>query len=743
MECNKDEADRSKAIAEAKFLQHDFVGARKFALKAQQLFPELEGLPQFISALEVHTIAQERLPGGERDWYGILQTDPTADENTIRKQYRKLALLLHPDKNKSVGAEAAFKHLSEAWRVLSDKNRKAAYDTRRHSKASQSSQVAQFKEPWTSSHKYHNIGRPTATNEAQPHQSAPDFRTFWTACPSCKMQFEYQCIYENKNLCCSICYKPFLARQVGAVTGTTLWPPHEKHSFRMGAGAPYHHVNGFVNGIKSSTWSPHKNVAPGQQMKERARKASAESQEGKDVTKKEQKKKGQKKKEKDEHKAKAAAQAKEVLDRLVAKSKGVIEQKLSSEKAGVTEQKLSSEKAGVTEQKLSEKADPSEHKVAADITAVKVSSSSNGSCEGVKQEREDAEKMDTHNERISNLATRKSPRSKRISPANGLQDDASPAKKSRSDLQASPDEQSMKGKKCDELNISKIEKLKKVKKNGGNGLMQMEISKPLKESAEDATDKAPKAQRKSPAPSTGEIDLNSMPVADDPVTVPDAEFYDFDKDRSEHCFSAGQIWAAYDDDAMPRFYARISKVFSCQPFKVQIEWLEARYPSQDTKKWLDSGLPYTCGEYRLGSTTISECINTFSHLVTFEAVQRRGFKIYPRKGDVWALYRDWNTLKVKDAKQGYDMIQVLADFEDKLGIQVCFLVKIEGFKTLFQRQSGAQSVQWISPKDLRRFSHKVPAHPLMAEQAPGLQEGCMELDPASTPIDLLNGKLQS
>ncbi|KAK7412913.1 hypothetical protein VNO78_04668 [Psophocarpus tetragonolobus] len=65
------------------------------------------------------------------DWYCILRVEDNAGVNTIRKQYHKLALQLHPDKNKHPKAEIAFKLVSEAYVCLSDAAKRKAFDLKR------------------------------------------------------------------------------------------------------------------------------------------------------------------------------------------------------------------------------------------------------------------------------------------------------------------------------------------------------------------------------------------------------------------------------------------------------------------------------------------------------------------------------------------------------------------------------------------------------------------------------------
>ena len=62
------------------------------------------------------------------DYYVVLGVDKKADDNAIKKAYRKLAVKWHPDKNQAPEAEETFKKIGEAYAVLSDAEKRAAYD---------------------------------------------------------------------------------------------------------------------------------------------------------------------------------------------------------------------------------------------------------------------------------------------------------------------------------------------------------------------------------------------------------------------------------------------------------------------------------------------------------------------------------------------------------------------------------------------------------------------------------------
>jgi molecular chaperone DnaJ len=68
----------------------------------------------------------------KRDYYEVLEINRNASTDEIRKAYRRLARQYHPDVNRDPAAEEQFKEVNEAYEILSDADRRAAYDRYGH-----------------------------------------------------------------------------------------------------------------------------------------------------------------------------------------------------------------------------------------------------------------------------------------------------------------------------------------------------------------------------------------------------------------------------------------------------------------------------------------------------------------------------------------------------------------------------------------------------------------------------------
>ena len=73
----------------------------------------------------------------KRDYYDVLGLTKSASKDEIRKAYRKLSKMYHPDLNKEADAEDKFKEVTEAYEVLSDETKKANYDQFGHADPNQ------------------------------------------------------------------------------------------------------------------------------------------------------------------------------------------------------------------------------------------------------------------------------------------------------------------------------------------------------------------------------------------------------------------------------------------------------------------------------------------------------------------------------------------------------------------------------------------------------------------------------
>ncbi|XP_020206000.1 uncharacterized protein LOC109791144 [Cajanus cajan] len=768
MECNKDEAARAKEIAERKVSEGDYAGAKKFALKALSLFPALEGISQLLTTLDVY-ISSEKKINGEVDWYGILGVVPFANEEMVRKQYRKLALTLHPDKNKSPGAEGAFKLVSEAWSFLSDKVKRLAYNQNRKSKGFQHNAPnhvgSQSKAP--SSNGSYNLNKnatssvragnsdarahptsiPTGNSDArsrptsippgnsdaraQPTSIPPgnsDARahptsippphtkagTFWTLCNSCRTYYEYLRTYLNQTLLCPNCNDAFAAVETGP-------PPNVSKSSNLSSRQhPQKSSREHPNVGRKQPVNPGKTGAVSQNLQSSSSTGTSFNNTN-------------------------------FQWGPFSRMAGFVRRDGSSSVAAANVKQQSSEtRRGEGAPSIAAQERSHLHK------------RPDGPFSNVENPKENPMKKTRTDDIYVSNANHTTMRNGSNSFGHFYE-----SGKANMGTERTHGFSGIGIKRYSMKELSSFEL-----RNMLIGKAHTEIHKKLQEWRTMAEakitikDKGSRTQKSAfNGKTTGSekhggstingnrhVDTDSIPVAGDDtvkeksayvtMNVPDPDFHNFDLDRTENSFAEDQVWAAYDnDDGMPRYYARIHKVVSTKPFRMRISWLNSRSNSElGPIDWVGSGFYKTCGDFRTGRHEITESLNSFSHKVRWTKGARGVVHIFPGKGEVWALYRnwapDWDENTPDEVIHKYDMVEVLEDFNEEEGVLVTPLVKVDGFKTVFHRHSHDQARK-IPKVEMFRFSHQVPNYFLTGQEAHNAPKDCRELDPAATPLDLI------
>uniref|UniRef100_A0A1J3CSN1 Curved DNA-binding protein n=1 Tax=Noccaea caerulescens TaxID=107243 RepID=A0A1J3CSN1_NOCCA len=180
------EAIHERTLAESRFSSGDLMSALNHARKALSLSPNTEGVSSMVTAFEIISSTA----GGTPEWYKILKVEPFSHLNTIKQQYRKLALVLHPDKNPYAGCEEGFKLVNEAFKIFSDKVRRTEYDMklRIRIQGEMGSEACGGGDDETS--------------------------TFSTVCSDCGSVHKFDRKYLGHSLMCPSCKKSFEAKEV-------------------------------------------------------------------------------------------------------------------------------------------------------------------------------------------------------------------------------------------------------------------------------------------------------------------------------------------------------------------------------------------------------------------------------------------------------------------------------------------------------------------------------------------------
>nr|GMD96150.1 DnaJ domain containing protein [Ipomoea batatas] len=609
---------RLKTLAEEKYTSGDLNSAIKHAKRAHRQCPNLDGLSEMLTAFKIlRTATTSDGVACPPDYYKILLVERFSNINVIKKQYRKLALTLHPDKKPFVACEEAFKLVGEAYRVLSDKIKRKEYDLKLRV-AMQSS----------------------AAEEAAAEEM------FWTVCST---------LSENAE---------------NSVSSMDIDSEDEKNNQVLGT-----RVSARIKARKMTSVGEVLQRAKGRGSKDVD---EAESGSSNRV-----------------NKSRNVGREEDVMI-----SGGEIEGVRSRRGVQVRERGEDQEKSGNVVQRLRAK----RSEVSEDETMT------------LAEMQMLVKKLNKEKSRakVNEMSTKPNLEEKELE--SEKEDTELCLSETESEIEEAMETMNVKGKR-ERCKVSKGESLEAVQSRASKG-----------------RDLDAKRRKVSII-----VDSEIMPVEG-------SYFYEFGNDREERSFKKGQVWAVYNDDiddGMPRYYALIDEVLSVNPFEVRLFWLDLQNNDDEALiNWGKRGLHISCGKYKVSEQALVKSLKKFSHVVDCERAARALYRVYPKKGSVWAIYEENNpnaggrNQDVEDKQ--YGIVVCLTSYTEIHGLSVAYLEKVDGFRTVFKRREiGANAIRWVGKDEITVMSHQIPAKKLSGEEAVGISKECWELDPASVPSKML------
>ncbi|KAK8454375.1 hypothetical protein SEVIR_5G439500v4 [Setaria viridis] len=732
-----------------------------------------------IVALDVHIRAQKKI-GGENDWYDLLEVSPLADEEEIKKRYKKLAFQTHPDKNRSICAEAAFNLISDAWSVLSDTAKRMVYDRKRCMCGLQNNNKASARNTSNSSTSSVN-GFCDKPRKMAPHQ-VPD--TFWTNCGSCLNTFQYSREYVNQLLRCTTCYDVFLAVEVPHPTSsTTMYPtgptPTATNNNIGGntvpgmatpvqEGVSCGNQNGYPAVLKSTTCANSTRYTVQEDAGEANTAVNEEADSRKimqDVRKHAHavssvKRANAKTREHEAAKRKRVNSGKKATwqsasscpdgDGCKPMRPAKRRPRSTAETSGAKKRKVSSVDLNCESSGDAGGTSFGRVLMQLDVRSILIESGKlhiqkklqefNNKKANVKskEKMQNSKKSSTKSVCNTAIGVNKIEMKPSINSVDPKDDDVMKLVSKRVDSEEKQRE------KCSK-HVGLEEKLKTWQWRSREVRIvytRRNRKAHKKELGDGATGSNP-ATEHHVVDKYGCLDQESSPdKGSGEMSVPDADFFNFG-DYSESSFQSDQVWAMYDEeDGMPRYYALIRKVLSARPFKARLAYLKANDCNEfGSSNWISYGYSKTCGEFKVGASKGIDQVNMFSHKVKCEKGPGGIIRIFPQKGDIWALYQnwspDWNEFTPDDTMYKYELVKVIDSYNPDEGISVIPIMKVPGFVSVFKPFYDSTKGRRIPKEEMLRFSHQVPFHVLTGEEAPNAPKGCYELDPGSTPQELL------
>ncbi|XP_073135399.1 uncharacterized protein [Henckelia pumila] len=761
MDCNKGEAIRAKDVALKKMESGDFWGALRLAVKAQKLYSDVEDIEQMILVCEVHCCAEKTGYRNERDWFKILKCERTADDDLIKKRYRSMALMLHPDKNKFPGAGNAFQLVGEAKTVLLSQGTRRSQGSNLNSTFYDDVELEEW-EGWISqdfpnSSGWSNAGSSFECGLNEVKRSSPFEEVKNT---SKKRMESSNCRVVGDN-----------ADGDGAKIGPSVKRSKNGGS-HVASTQKVDNYDSFKQGLNEVKKS--KNFAEVRVPKE--------------------KKKG-KKKEKfggsgckggnsancyqfSANSSSGIAPERNILEYPIPEfsdfQKGRMKNCFKSGQIWASYDtldamprfyalvnKIISEDFEIQVTWLEPYSDneKEQHWLYQGLP-VSCGKFLLGETETIQDHA-----VFSHSVNFQTGTDRRNRSFYEIYPRKG----ETWAVFKHWDIRWHCDPKRLENLEFELVEILsdydsdigiKVALLSKIK--GFTSLFKRVTWRQTDLNLIPAKDmfrfshKVPSIQmtgneRPNVPKRCFELDPASLPpdytgisvFSSEPesITILDSEFYDFNAEKSPENIKIDQIWAIYsDEDCLPKYYGLVKKVNTFPKFTLQVIWLIPSQQPYGSIGFLDKNMPISCGKFKLNKYRKGHKIDVtaISHQVKVQSKKNEYF-ISPGKGEVWALYKPWNS-KMSSSELPECKYEILEITEvNERWIEAVVLEAAEGYKLVYRpqhegREMTRRHIEW---HELIKFSHQIPAFRLTGERG-GILQGFWELDPAAFPAYLLS-----
>uniref|UniRef100_A0A164U8T2 J domain-containing protein n=1 Tax=Daucus carota subsp. sativus TaxID=79200 RepID=A0A164U8T2_DAUCS len=708
----EEEAIRLKTLAEESYTSSDLNSALKLAKKSLRLCPHLDGTSDLITAFKIlRSGAASSTVDSSPDWYKILQIEPFSHINTIKKQYKKLALTLHPDKNPFAASEEAFKLVGDAFRVLSDKIRRKEYDMKLRI-ALQEKEVAEM--------------------------DKEGVEVFWTACSTCRLLHQFERKYLGHSLMCPSCKKSFKAVEfsdnankkgvddnvvgVDNVVGDGGGVGDRMKTKRSGVrDSEVKRKMSSVGEIlkRGEGERINRGVGEGERID---RDEVVEDVGGLDSAVLSGDGKG--------NAVNGSASVNEVLrSKRVRKPRDLDKLDAGSSAASVMYESLKAKRAKSGGDEMMT------------IAQMQMLAKKKGNEKNLKLDEKEKEKVNETNETSDVSIGGSVETERRSSSKKGASSKASKSGGKEmitvEDLGFDESEEAR-----TEQSSRKRKKAKKRKKTSD-----------LMNCGNLGTEKISLTNNGTPgrgSSKNGTLSRASKSRNMDIVTTEELDFSDFDEDGTESSFQKGErVKKRKEVPEVPNGGnletgkksllkdGTSNDVVSVNPFEVRLSWLDLQNDDDVLVSWEKLGFRICCGRFKVSRKISVNLLNIFSHVVDSDRVAKELYRIYPKKGSVWALYNEsakdseGRNLGDKD-RRCYDVAVFFTSYSEVHGLSMGYLEKVDGFKSVFKRKDiGGHAIKWLEKDDMRLISHQIPARKLSGEEVSVSAKECWELDPAS------------